>query len=555
MSHTIGPVPVIADSTAAIESAFLSAGQGLSLGLSAIRSLTDGLGALAADLDGGGTAAASRDLGRLSQTLRVIGERLPADGATLTDLLAENKGMGLRFDDLIDDMRMMVVVSRSARLEAVTSAEQRASLEAFSHTIDRQIGEVQRKITACSAEHVQLTGLLERAAQQHRNFDTTFRGRLAALAAELDEALGSIEARRDGGLAFMADATQRSRSIAQAAGLAQVSLKICDNTRQPLEHEVFALEEAAAVEGEADPADAVADLLRRVGEAQLRDTVAVFAGEAESILEAFALLGRETTSLVAAGRATYGHSVEGTTSFITDLRTRFAAALDIVGACEATRQAVERVTGELRAMLDALDDTLTTLRGTSDELVVVAMNVGLKATRLGLRGRGLVAVAGELKRLASQISLHAEALQAAFQSVWRSADHFRGAEQDHGRSTALDQEASAILDALARADGRIAEVLGEVERTGRNFDDMVVGAARAFEAVVADTIRLVACADEIASTAGRAPPAAAAWAAVAETVDRLLLPLYSMAQERDIHAAILDSAAPTEGWDAEDRAA
>ena len=152
MSHTIGPVPVIADSTAAIESAFLSAGQGLSLGLSAIRSLTDGLGALAADLDGGGTAAASRDLGRLSQTLRVIGERLPADGATLTDLLAENKGMGLRFDDLIDDMRMMVVVSRSARLEAVTSAEQRASLEAFSHTIDRQIGEVQRKITACSAE-------------------------------------------------------------------------------------------------------------------------------------------------------------------------------------------------------------------------------------------------------------------------------------------------------------------------------------------------------------------------------------------------------------------
>jgi hypothetical protein len=555
MSRTPGPVPVITESTAAIESAFLSAGQGLSLGLSAIRSLTDGLNALAADLDGGGTAAASRDLGRLSQTLRVIGERLPADGATLTDLLAENKRMGLRFGDLIDDMRMMVVVSRSARLEAVTSAEQRASLEAFSHTIDRQIGEVQRKIAACSTEHVQLTALLERAAQEHRAFDTTFHGRLAALAADLDEALGSIEARRDGGMAFMEDATKRSRSIAQAAGLALVSLQIGDNTRQRLEHVVVALEEAAAMDGGADPAGAVADLLRRIGEAQLRDTVTVFAGEAESILDAFALLGRETTSLVAAGRATYGHSVEGTASFITDLRTRFAAALDIVGACEATRRAVERVTGELRAMLDALDDTLTTLRSTSDELVVVAMNVGLKATRLGLRGRGLVAVAGELKRLASQISLHAEALLVAFQSVWRSADHFHGAEQDQGRSTALDQEASAILDALARADARIAEALGEVERTGRNFDEMVVGAARAFEAVVADTLRLVACADEIATTTRRAPPADAAWAAVAETVDGLLLPLYSMAQERDVHAAVLDSAAPDQGWDAEDRAA
>ena len=540
-------LPVIAEGTAAIESAFLSAGQGLSSGLAAFRSLTDGLAALGAEFDGGSTASAALSLGRMSRRLRRIAERLPAEGLELGELLDGNRGLRRKFDDLVGDMRMMVIVSRSARLEAVVSDEQRVSLEAFSRTIDDQIGDVQRRIDRFAADHGQLTALLERDARAHLAFDERFRDRLVALAAALDEALAEIGERRDAGLAFTGDAAAKARGIAQSAGLALVSLQVGDNTRQRLEHVTHALERADALlaGGGGDAATAAtADLLCRLQAAQLRDSVATFAGEASCILDTFALLGREAGGLAAAGRTTYGHADAGAGSFMAAFRARFADAMDIVAACEANRTAVEHAIGELRHMLEALGATLTTLDAASEGLVIVAMNVGLKAARLGSRGRGLVTVAGELKRLASEISLHAVSLLSTFQTVHRHADHFGPGMGDPPETApSLAAEATAVLDALALGDARIAEVLAAVDRTARDFDATVGSAARAFEEAVAETGRLTAVADHIGRRTGPADANDAARASAVQAVDALLLPLYSMAQERDIHAAVVGSAA------------
>ena len=561
MSDSLRPVlPIIAEGTAAIESAFLSAGKGLSLGLAAFKSLTDNLAALGAELDGGSTASASLSLGRMSITLRDIAARLPADGQVLGELLVGNQGMRRKFDDLISDMRMMVIVSRSARLEAVVSDEQRMSLEEFSRTIDHQIGDVQRRIDVCATEHGKLTALLERDARAHFAFDVRFRDKLAALAAELDGALALMGRQRDAGLAFTGDAAARARGISQAAGLALVSLQIGDNTRQRLEHVLFALERADAAETGAEGGAAqaaIADLFRRVAEAQLGDTVATFAEEASRILDTFGLLGREATSLVAAGRATYGHAAEGTGSLMAEFRARFADAMDIVAACEVNRKGVEHAIGELRLMLDALGDTLKTLDQTSEDLVIVAVNVGLKAARLGSKGRGLVTVAGELKRLAGQISLHAVSLLSTFQAVHRNADHFgHGVGDASAGSTSLEAEAASILDALAQGDARIDDVLGIVDRTGRDFDATVAGAARAFEKVCDDTVRLTDAADRIGRSVDDASNLDdAALAAAIQVVDDLLLPLYSMAQEREIHAAIVGTPIEAEDQAYEDWAA
>ena len=74
----------------------------------------------------------------------------------------------------------------------------------------------------------------------------------------------------------------------------------------------------------------------------------------------------------------------------------------------------------------------------------------------------------------------------------------------------------------------------------------MAGAARAFEEVVADAGRLNDAADHIGRCIGPADTDAAAHEAAAQAVDALLLPLYSMAQERDIHAVIVGSALPEE---------
>ena len=551
-------LPVIAEGAAAIENAFLSAGQGLSQGLDAFRSLTDCLKGLGTELDTGGMALAATGLSRMTASLRDVGERLPVDSKVLGSLLGTNKGLTRRFDDLIGDMRMMVVVSRSARLEAVASDEQRVSLETFSRTIDEQIGAVQRRIDQCAADHGKLTAMLERAARDHLAFDTGFGTRLASLASELDEALALMGRRRAAGLALMGDAVARARAISQAAGTALVSLQIGDNTRQRLEHVHYGLAQAhamTAAESKTAGAATMA-LLCRLQDAQLRDTVASFEAEGASILRAFELLGRETADLVTAGRATSGQDGDALGSPLAQFKARLTDALDIVGACDASRSSVAGTIDALRAMFDELDATLATLMATSEELIIVAMNVGLKAGRLGARGRGLVSVAAELKRLSSQISNHTERLLDAFGAVRRDAEHFGPAGlKMHGGSPSLASETRAILAEIARGDAQLGDILASVDRTGRDFDVTVAGAARAFEATVADTIRLTAVADEIGEIGGTTGIDGDTPLSAAKAVDDLMLPLYSMTQERDIHATIVGTRQTETGDSFEDWAA
>lgn len=556
MTSNIRPLlPMIAEGTAAIESAFLSAGEGLGQGLAAFKSLSETLNALGTELASGSTASASVKLGRMSRTLRRIGERLPVDGQVLTELLGGNHAMRRKFDDLLGDMRMMVIVSRSARLEAAASGYQRFSLDEFSLTIDEQIGDVQRRIDACAGEHAKLTALLEQAARAHLAFEAGFGGRLVELAADLEEALGVIGHRRDAGLAFMEEAAGRTRHIGQATGLALVSLQIGDNTRQRLEHITSGLEHADAIfdAGDGDADAATVDLLCRLQDAQLRDTAATFDDEASSILNAFSVLGREAAMLVSSGQATYGRDPAGTASFMTGFKARFETAMDLVKACEATRRAVEQAIGALRAMLDALDETLTRLGQTGQDLLILAVNVGLKAARLGSDGRGLVTVAAELKRLAGQISLQTDTLLTLFRPVRQGSDHFGQARDDEDGPAGLEAEAASTLDEITRADTGIAELLAQVERTGSTFDATLAKASRAFEGVMGDMVRLCAVADRLGAETALPSPDATALVRAAERVNELLLPLYTMAQERDVHAAVVPGEDAAQ--DVEDRAA
>lgn len=533
-SGNAAALPALRDGTAAIESAFLAAGQGLSHGLSAFGTLTADLTALGAALDGGATATAAADLGRMSRRLRLVADRMPLDGEVLGRLVEDNRGMRRRFDDLIADMRMMVIVSRSARLEAVVSAEQRVSVEEFSRTIDQQIGVVQTRLDACAFEHAKLTASLERGVRNQIAFDGEFHDRLGLLATDLDEALRAIGQRRQVGLALMTEAGTRARGIARSAGLALVSLQIGDTTRQRLEHVLFGLERADAMarDGEGD----AAALLSRLQDAQLRDTLAIFAEEGAQILDAFDKLNREAAQLVAAGHAVQDRGQGGSSSFMEAFRARFDAALELAGTCDARRAALERIIGDLGAMLGTLDETLKTLSLAGEDLVIVAVNVGLNAARLGSQGRGLVTVAGELKRLSTQIAAHAEGLLASFEAVRRDSGHFaETADDESSDAPPLAAEAAAILEALTRDDAMIAEVLAGVERTGRDFDATVAAVTRDFETVLAETARLADVADGIAAAASDA----AASEAAAQAIDALMLPLYSMEQERAVHAAVV----------------
>ena len=526
-----GVLPPIDRSTAAIESAFLGAGEGLSRGLAAFGALNDGLVALGAELGSGASATASASLDRLSRSIAAIAERLPADAEVLSQLVESNGAITARFASLTDSMRMITIISRSARIEAVAFDDDRLGLDSFTRAISQQISDVQRDIHGCAAEHAKLTALLGDAAQTQAAFEAAFGGKLLALAGELGDASGVIRRRREEGSALMRDVAARSVRISRAAGSALVSLQVGDATRQRLEHIAQAVKAASGdTVGRAASA-----AFCRLGAAQLRDTAVCLDGEAAGILQSLGVVSDETRELVAVGTATYGRGSDGSESFMTEFRSRFALAMDLVQTCEATRQTVERSIAELRSMLEALSGTISTLGATSRELVLVGMNVGLKAARLGSEGRSLVVVAEELKRLAGDISAHAHELLPVFERVQQLSHHF---DQDGGDASGrLDREFQLIVDDLDRGDAKVADQLRSLAGTGRDFAARLAEARRAFEEVAGMRRVLDEAAGQLQLTAERAAPAAADLPEAAERVDALMMPLYTMAREREVHAA------------------
>jgi hypothetical protein len=533
----------VARSATSIERAFLQAGDSLNRGLSLFEQLGGSLSTLMQELSSGGMAEASGALERLSAELTGIGRRLPEDAATLQGLVAGNETIARGLDSLLENLRMMTIVARSFRIEAVVFGET-SGLDSFTQDIGHLTNTVQNEVSRCAADHAKLTEQLRQVERAQVALDRDFREKLLALARELTETFGLIQERQRAGLDLMEDVAARSSRITQAAGMAMISLQAGDSTRQRLEHIAEGLKLAEALsdpEGEAGPdvpAEAKAPALTALfglQAVQLQDTVEGFAEDVRQIDEALDGLQRDTHQLVDGGRATYGGAGQGSDSFLALFKARLSSAAEFLRACEASRHSVEHATLDLRGTLGDLNETILTLSATSLDLVLVGLNAGLKAGRLGSAGSSLVVIADEMKRLGQTISREAPELITVFDDV-RQTSHCLDRENPaaEGSASAV-AEVAAILVALDIGDQKIAAFLRALGQKVGTVDADLTGARRQFGLAVAMNDDLLAASDTLAGLASRGdgagdPQEGIRWA------DSLMAPKYTMAREREIHA-------------------
>lgn len=526
-------LPPLMSSIAAIEGAFLKAGDGLSHGLSAFGALNADMEALGTEIGSGAPAQASTRLVDLSMAVSLVGERLPRDARVLSDLTQANRAIEIRFGCLVDEMRMMALVSRSARIEAGGIDDGRIGLDAFTRAVSQQIGDVQREIQLREAELAELSATIRGAAQALAAFAAESRGRLMSLAGDLGDAAGVIRLRGERGSDLVSGIATRSAKLKSTAGVALVSLQVGDAVRQRLEHIVHAVTVAAELEGDDAPRPAAA--LSRLAAQHLQATLESLDEEVGTVLTALDVVAGETLDIVETGAATYGGGQGGSVSFMTDFQARFAPALDLVRTCEEMRRAVAGATVKLRAMLAPLQATIVKLDATSRDLVLVGVNVGLKAARLGPEARSLVVVAEELKRLAGTISGHAGELLPLFDQVQRASDAF-----DDGRDVVagqLEREFLAIVGDIERGDHHIAALLRSINETGSGFADKLARARATFRSVadmgqfLDPVMGALDAADGVHIPSDEVP-------AIVSRLDAVMLPIYTMAHEREIHAEV-----------------
>lgn len=527
---------------ASIEQAFLLAGQGLGRGLDTFNDMSTSLADLLATLQGGRMAAASTSLGQLADHLTGISAALPRDAAALQALSASNAGIAKHLDALLEHLRMMTIIASSARIEAAVFGEA-AGLDSFTLEIGALTAAVRTAVSRCAGDHAAMTERVGRLSAAQAGLDRDFRERLLVLSRELSETFGLISERQVRSQATAQDLQSLSATLAQNVGSALMALQCGDAARQRLEHIAGALRLVPAIAagrsavGPLDDTGTVALLaaLQGLQAAQLADLADHFAAEAGDIEGLLDRLGHDASRLVAESRVVLGTAGRDGGSFLTAFRVRLRAAAEVVGTCDRARKDVANAMEVLRAEVTELSRTIADLDNTARDLIVVGINAGLKAARLGPEGRSLMVIADELKRLASLVTEAASHLVEAYGELVRGS---RSLDRDDAPAAA-GAEMQAIAVALESSDAEMSVFITTLQNRAQDFGAEVAAVRARFCATIASITALREGADALAATASAQP---GDYALAAPHLGTLLCPRYTMARERTVHAAVAGEA-------------
>jgi ABC-type transporter Mla subunit MlaD len=533
-----------------IDVTFARAGSQLGVGLSLFEGLKEKLSTLSAELSGEEIAHAGRTLSGLAGELRAINDGLHDETGVLQELATHSKDASQALDRLLEHMRLITILARSARIEAVSVQAAGRDFGDFTSEIVALTTQAQRTIQNCARDHDHLSDLLGTALAAQRDFEGRYGQALSALAGNLEQTLAEVAQRQQRSVSLTSDAALHSGKIAMAAGGAIIALQSGDSIRQRLEHAIKALRllgtvtagEGPGAELDAQERGAAALVLRRLQAAQLDESAQTLSQDADAIESALALLAGDTAGLLDLVRSLYQGDGSKSGSFLADLESDLAQAADLLAKCDRARSGVDRVTDALSTVLETCQETVAALADTVSSIVLIGMNAGLRAARIGTGGRSLVVIAQELKFAADQVASDAAALTPTFAQMQQTSSGLKsGGRLDAAHFAALDDAMRDSLAAMRQTGDRLGVTLGQLTREGGGFGEVVARARLSFSNAGAMSDLIASGAVELTrSVADREMPARAGLAErVRGLIDAHVWPNYTMVGERTIHHAVV----------------
>ncbi len=543
-------VQALEGSAREIDVTFARAGSQLGEGLSLFEGLKERLSTLSTELSGAEIAEAGRALSGLAGELRAINDGLRDETGVLQELATHSKEASLSLERLLEHMRLITILARSARIEAVSVQAAGRDFGDFTSEIVALTTQAQHTIQSCARDHDHLSALLGSALAAQRDFEGRYGHALSGLADNLELTLAEVAERQRRSVSLTSDAAIHSGKIAMAAGGAIIALQSGDSIRQRLEHVITALRLLGSL-GEAtgpvadfdvEERGAAGLVLRRLQAAQLDESALTLAQDADAIESALALLAGDTAGLLDLVRSLYQGDGGTSGSFLADLESDLARASDLLGKCDRARSGVDRVTDALATVLETCQQTVAALAGTVSSIVLIGMNAGLRAARIGTGGRSLVVIAQELKVAADQVATDANQLTPTFARMQEaSAGLKRGGRLDAAHFAALDEAMRSSLSAMRQTGDRLGATLGQLTREGSGFSAVVADARLSFSNAGAMSDLIASGAVELARVvADQEMPSRADMAErVRGLIDAHVWPNYTMAGERTIHQAVI----------------
>ncbi|GES45894.1 hypothetical protein FBZ98_11297 [Rhizobium sp. ERR 922] len=481
---------------------------------------------------------------RLVQTVDLLNKLPPAEARRRENVAA----IGQTGRQLAEHVLSMEETLRYLRTFAATAKIAGARIPDFSSFASEIVERIEfaaKEVKALSLQIRSLEGQIESATAnedgslgQHLNGIPSIAQRLMSNAEEIQ-----LQRRN---LSELADSVAGlARKIQNKVAHTLSAMQIGDITRQRVEHCQTAHAIAEAYLASEVPASLSATDRQRLSQLAmtlvfelLGETTKGFDRETAKIVDNIRSFSDDIGTLLDLYRTMMSQSGQDGKSSINSLGGDLAAARIVVDRIDVAAAGANRLSEKTSEMIKELTTSILTIQLVRRDIQYMALNTNLRCGKLGEEGRAINVVAGELRSFATLLDEDAEKILVGLGRLETQATGLKDRRQaGEEESSSLGVHIDAALAHIGEAGAAMDLNVQELRRCGEAMTSQVADVIKGldFRAGIGET--LASCTKEAGLMRSVYVDATGLEAPVAAISERIFK-IYTMAAEREIHAAI-----------------
>lgn len=335
-----------------------------------------------------------------------------------------------------------------------------------------------------------------------------------------------------------------ARGVQSKVATTLSALQIGDITRQRIEHVQSTLtildEFLASDEGRTLDRDAqsrLQNLVHHLAAAQMVDMIENFQRDSRSVVETIASFSHDTRDILNLRAEMQSEDDANGGNFMRALEESVSAAHAIVKQVETASQQANQVSQSTTATAANLLKGIENIRAVKMDIHYMALNTNLRCSRMGEEGRSINVVTAELRFFAAKLDESADAIVNGLAGFEEAATAI--AASDNTGGPGLAGRLSAAVSNIRSAANAMEAELAVLSEHGREVASKIgVSISKLdFQNDLGEV--LATCADDLCDLAGDAMPDVPDLGDVLGGLGPRIFKLYTMAQERTVHQAII----------------
>lgn len=523
-----------------IEKCFLEGGSALVSVMEIVNKLVEILDHLTGVLDGKTTL---ETVGGLKKTITDLAQ-LPGQAAGRQVSFNRINELSDSTAAHVDEMREII---RYLGTFAITVKITGAGLAEFSGFAD----EIRERIQSGAAEidrFAKQLGMMRHQLDTARNFSqgilADFEETIPAIVSRLEHSSAELSKQHK----TMSNIADQVKYVAQAiqnkVGSALSALQIGDATRQRIEHirtsfdimENYVQTQASLSQ---DENHALRQAILSLAHSQLQETLDDFRGKCETIFKTITSFSSDAAQILTLKDELNNSGGNADSSLLhtmeQDIKHACALSKRVQNRSQESDSVVKSVTQSAQSLLEGIE----TIRAIKTDIHYMALNSNLRCSRLGDAGRSVNVVSGELRSFAAYLEKPADAIVEDLRRVEDATLSLTA--DDSGDIDHVDEPLHTALQSIHTVAEMMDEGLENLNAEGQQVFQRINAAVTKLDFKDELANQLTQCLNAIGRNIAPNEDWRAAQSHI-EAVSASIFPIYTMAQERQIHQRILQTA-------------